>query len=329
MKGRRLLGTGLKLAISGGLLFLLYRKIPVQDIGRLLLTIDFRYLVPIVLLLLLNTLLSTWKWQLFLAADGVKLPFFTLMTTYMIAYFYNMFLPSNIGGDSYRIYDVARRSGEGVRTAAAVFADRVSGFVAMVSMGVAASAWVAARFGQPLFFLGPLAVLAALFLLLWALHRQTPVRLFMRLTRLDRVGLLVRLVEKFFLSFSCYGRNARLLAATLVISFVFQGSVITIIYFLARCLHARVDYLYFCAFVPLVGLLEVLPLSINGIGLRDAGYVFFFGWAGMSDLQTRSLALLFLAMSVAYSLLGGLFYLGRTLAGGPDPDRDGPRARGE
>ena len=52
-------------------------------------------------------------------------------------------------------------------------------------------------------------------------------------------------------------------------------------------------------------------MSVYGIGIRDMGYVFFFGMAGMSDVQTRSLALLFLAVTFVYSLIGGLLYLGR------------------
>jgi len=309
-----------KLLISSGLLYLLYRKIPVHDVKELLLSLEIWYLVPIFVLLFVNTFLSALKWQLFLRADGVHISFATLIGTYMIGNFYNMFLPSNIGGDSYRIYDVARKSKEGVRSAASVFADRVSGFVALVILGLLSSVVVASRFGEPLFFLGPLLILVLLGLILVALYKQTPVRLFLRVTRLDRVAVIQRLTEKFFLSFSCYGADRRLLVRVMAISFAFQGSVICIVYLLALAIHATVPFIYFSAFVPLIALVEVLPLSINGIGLRDAGYVFFFGWAGMTDIQTRSLALLFLAMSICYSLFGGLVYLGRIFSRLPETD---------
>ncbi len=311
MKTRKILFTLVKLAVSACLLYLLYRKIPIRAIAEVLLGINPWYLIPVAVLLIVNSLLSAWKWQLFLRADEIELPFFTLLSTYMIAYFYNMFLPTNIGGDAYRIYDVSRRSGETVRTVASVFADRVTGFVAMVSLGALASPYVAYRFGESMFLFGPLAVFTALVLALYCLYRQAPVRFLLRVTRLGKIQAVERITEKFFLSFSRYGSNRDLLNKTMLISFAFQLSVMTIIYLLSRSLHAHVPFIYFCAFVPLIGLLEMLPLSINGIGLRDAGYVFFFGWAGMSDLQTRSLAILFLAMSISYSLSGGLFYLPR------------------
>lgn len=313
-----------KLLISSGLIFLLYRKIPVSDIKGMLLSVEIWYMLPIFMLLVLNTLLSSLKWQLFLRADGVRIPYAALMWTYMIGSFYNMFLPSNIGGDSYRIYDVARMSKEGVRTAASVFADRVSGFLALVILGLLSSIVVAFRFDELFFFLGPLLILVIVGLVLVALFKQTPVRIFLKVTRLDRVAVIQRLTDKLFLSFSCYGADRRLLVQVMAISFAFQCSVICIVYLLALSLHATVPFIYFSAFVPLVALLEVLPLSINGIGLRDAGYVFFFGWAGMTDIQTRSLGLLFLAMSVCYSLLGGLVYLCRIFSRLSESDNGQP-----
>jgi len=300
-----------KLFISSGLLYLLYHRIPVAQVTRLLSTIQLLYLLPIVILLFCNTVISALKWKLFLRADNVNIPLSTLTATYLIGSFYSMFLPSTIGGDSYRIYDVAQKSQQGVRTAASVFADRFSGFLALVTLGLLSSIVVALRFDEPLFFLGPLSILVLLFALLAALYKQTPVILFMRLTGLDRFAALKNIVDKFFLSFSCYGADRKLLSQVMALSFTFQFSVICIVYLLSRSLHSHIPFIYFSAFVPLIGLVEVLPLSINGIGLRDAGYVFFFGWAGMGDIQTRSLALLFLAMSICYSLVGGLVYLVR------------------
>ncbi|XOF32906.1 MAG: lysylphosphatidylglycerol synthase transmembrane domain-containing protein [Candidatus Electrothrix sp. YB6] len=312
-RSRRRLFVAFKVLFSSSLIFLLYRKIPVADLRDLLLEIDFRYFLPISLLLFLNTVLSALKWRLFLLADSVDIPLPTLTMTYLIGSFYNLFLPSNIGGDSYRIYDIAKKSRDGVRSAASVFADRFSGFLALVLLSLISSVLVARAFDNLFFFFAPLLILLTLLTVLVALAREKPVRIFLQITRLNRFPLLVGLAEKFFLSFQCYGADRRLLLRVMLISFTFQLSVIVIVQLLALSLHASVPFFYFSAFVPLITLLEAVPISIFGLGLRDAGYVFFFGWAGMSDLQTRSLALLFLGISVCYSLLGGILYLLRVL----------------
>ncbi len=311
MKNRRLLLTAAKILVSFGLLFLLYSKTPIDAISRDLKDIDFRYLIPVALLLLVNTLLSAQKWRLFLRADDVHISLPTLTVTYLIGSFYNMFLPSNIGGDSYRIYDIAQQSSQGVRSAASVFADRFSGFLALVILSCLASTGVAWHLGKPLFFLGPLLILTLLLIILYALVKQRPVRIFLHYTRLDRFELITRLLEKFFLSINNYGSNRKLLFQVMLISFTFQMSVIYIIYLLALALHASTLFIFFIAFVPLITLMEALPVSIYGLGVRDIGYVFFFSRAGLTDIQTRALALLFLAVTVCYSLVGGLLYLYR------------------
>ena len=313
-----------KLLFSGGLLFLLYRKIPLQDLQGLLASVEYWFLLPISVLLFVNTVLSAWKWRLLLLADGVNIPLSTLTVTYLIGSFYNLFLPSSIGGDSYRIYDIAKKSSDGVRSAASVFADRFSGFLALVILSLISSILVAREFNNLMFFFGPLLILFLLLALLTALIKQKPIRLFLRVSRLDRFAVITRLVDKFFLSFQCYGADRRLLARVMGISFAFQLSVICIVYLLSLALHASVSFFYFSAFVPLITLLEALPVSIYGLGLRDVGYVFFFGWAGMTNLETRSLALLFLGITVSYSLLGGIVYLVRIFSA--DSTRSGNSA---
>ena len=311
-----------KLLFSSSLMFLLYRKIPLDDLHNLLSSFDLLFLPPILLLLFLNTAASALKWRLFLLADGVNIPFSTLTVTYLIGSFYNLFLPSNIGGDSYRIYDIAQKSKSGIRSAASVFADRFSGFLALVILSLLSSMLVARQFDNLFFFFGPLLILLILVVILIAFFREQPVRIFMTITRLARFPLLVGLMEKFFLSIKCYRADRNLFIKVMVISFAFQLSVCAIVWLLALSLHSRVSFIYFSAFVPLITLLEAVPISIFGLGLRDVGYVFFFGWTGMTELQSRLLALLFFALAVGYSLIGGLAYLGRTIHAAVKPQRE-------
>lgn len=323
-KKKKQLFLFLKIAFSSTLMFILYRRIPLEELKEVMGSLDYFYFLPICLLLFVNTVLSALKWRLFLAADGVDLPLSTLTMTYLIGSFYNLFLPSNIGGDSYRIYDIAQKSRDSVRSAASVFADRFSGFLALVSLSLISSVLVAHEFDNFLFFLAPLMIFLLMLAVLIALVKEKPVRTLLNLTRLNRFPLLVKLTEKFFLSFQCYGADRGLLAQVMLISFVFQLSVIFIVQLLALSLHASVSFFYFSAFVPLITLMEALPVSVFGLGLRDAGYVFFFGWVGMTDIQTRSLALLFLGTSMGYSLIGGLVYLIRLLTSRPASPADSP-----
>ncbi len=64
---------------------------------------------------------------------------------------------------------------------------------------------------------------------------------------------------------------------------------------------------YFAAF-PLVALMILLPVSFNGIGVREGGFIYFLGLKGVQPEQALSLSLSFFAIQVAASLVGGIFY---------------------
>lgn len=299
----------LKLAVSISLIAFLYRKTPLEEIGRLLTQIEVGYLLPIILLLFLNTLISARKWQIFLKADNLHIGLWDLTVSYMSGTFCNLFLPSNIGGDSYRIYDIARQSREAARSAASVFADRLSGFVALVFLSFISSLVVAAGFGSLRLLVIPTLLLLLFLLIVIGLVKQEPVRKMLDFTGMTRIGAVERLVDKLFSSFSSYRQDKGVIVRVMLLSFLFQFSVITVVYLMARALGVTLPFYYFSAFVPIITLMEALPISIYGIGVRDYGYVYFFSQVGMGDLQTRTLALFFMATAVCYSLIGGLFFL--------------------
>lgn len=306
---RRYLLIAVKLAVSISLIAFLYRKTPLEEIGRLLAQIEVRYLLPIILLLFLNTVISARKWQFFLKADNLHLSLWDLTVSYMSGTFCNLFLPSNIGGDSYRIYDIARQSRQTARSAASVIADRLSGFVALVILSFVSSLAVAAAFGSWQLLVVPTLLLVLFILIMVALVKQEPVRKILDITRITRISAIQRVLEKLFASFTSYQQEQGVIVRVMLLSFLFQFSVITVVYLMARALGVTLPFYYFSAFVPIITLMEALPISIYGIGVRDYGYVYFFSQVGMGDLQTRSLALFFMATAVCYSLIGGLFFL--------------------
>lgn len=317
----------LKLAVSISLVTFLYRKTPLEEIGSLLAQIEVGYLMPIGLLLFINTLISARKWQIFLKADNLDLSLWDLTVSYMSGTFCSLFLPSNIGGDSYRIYDIARQSRQAAGSAASVFADRLSGFMALAILSFVSSLTVAAVFGSIQFLVLPSLILLLFFLIVFSLMKQHAIIKILDYLGVTRFGIIERLVNKFLYSFSNYRRESGVIVKVMLLSFLFQFSVITVVYLMARALGVTLPFYYFSAFVPIISLMEALPISIYGIGVRDYGYVYFFSQVGMGDLQTRSLALLFMATAVCYSLIGGLFLLFKLWAKkkslAPNHDNDG------
>lgn len=300
-----------KLAVSAALIWALYRKVPLADFHARITAIALAPLAVVLVLLFVNTLLSTWKWQILLRADGIAVPFRKLFTSYIVGTFFNLFLPSSIGGDAYRVVDVAQYSAQGARTFASVLADRLSGFLALVCLALIAAVPVAWHAGRPALIILPVMAAAGIVTAIFFLSRRTPARALLRVMRLDRFPRLTTLVDRVIDCFQRYQRERAVILHIMAISFAFQLSVITCVYLMARSLGITAGFQYFVAFVPLIALMEAIPISIYGIGVRDAGYAFFFSFAGLSAIQTRALAILYLIANVLYALIGGLVFLFR------------------
>ncbi|MGD9611713.1 MAG: lysylphosphatidylglycerol synthase transmembrane domain-containing protein [Kiritimatiellia bacterium] len=297
-----------KLAVMGGLLAVLYRNVDFAAFRAALAGLRWGWLPLIYALFLLNTGLSSWKWQLLLETDGVRVPFRSLLSSYLIGTFFNLFLPSSIGGDSYRVV-AASRHGGAAKSFASVFADRLTGFLALAVWGLLFSAfgWSSLPDKRMLFL--PVIVFGAMAALVFALVQRTGLVAVWRLVRLDRLKALDAFLHRFLDSMAGYHADRRLLAKVFGISLSFQLMAIAIIFCISKAMAWEVPFIYFSIFVPLITLGEALPISIFGIGVRDSLYVFFFAQGGASREQALSLALVYVLITIVYSLLGGALFL--------------------
>jgi uncharacterized membrane protein YbhN (UPF0104 family) len=186
-----------------------------------------------------------------------------------------------------------------------VFADRLSGVCLLCVLAVGAALcspiplpdWVAAcvlAIGGGL-VLGLLVLpLARGVLSRWP--ALVPVRLRERLERLLDAILI-------------YGRHGRVLLATTLLSAVIQFLNAVLVWMTGVALGLDVPLTWYCLIVPLVTLLTLLPISLNGMGLRELGYVVLLLPVGVDESHAVTLAFLGFAVSVVSSLAGLGFYL--------------------
>lgn len=297
-----------KLAVMAGLLTVLYRNVDFAAFRNALTGLKWGWLPLIYALFLLNTTLSAWKWKMLLASDGVRVPLGRLLSSYLIATFFNLFLPSSIGGDSYRVVDASRHGGA-AKSFASVFADRLTGFLALAIWGLLFSAIGWSRLPDKRILFLPAIVFGLMASLVFALVQRTWLVAVLRFLRVDRLKKLDAFLHRFLDSMAGYHANRRLLAKVFGISLFFQMMAIVIIFCISQALAWQVPFIYFSIFVPLITLGEALPISIFGIGVRDSLYVFFFAQGGASREQALSMALVYVLITIVYSLLGGVLFL--------------------
>jgi uncharacterized protein (TIRG00374 family) len=313
---KRVLLQILKVAVSLGLIVLLLSRI---SPGRLMAVIEETRplnLVLAIFVFFLSGLLGSFQWHLLLRAGGIALPFPKTFKLYFVGLFFNNFLPANVGGDVVKIYDVSRIGNDPHQVFAITLLDRVIGITGLCLLAIAASVILHGRGDIPslklyiLIFAGCIAPVIAL-----ALNRRLSgavKRMFGMITWWG-LGGRFRAVFEHLGSF----RRLRFLLlklTLLAVSVQFMrvathlavGSALGIPLSLERGLG-------FFVFVPLLGLLMVLPISINGLGVREGMGVILFTQIGLLEEQALLVEFITYVVMVVVSLLGGLFFLQRHL----------------
>ena len=308
--GRRFLGLAVKLAVSAGLLALLIARSDAPRLWAYVRDASPGWLAAALGLYLLMVLASAWRWGLLLDAQGVRVPARTLTASFLVATFFNNFLPSNIGGDVVRIADTARPAGSKTLAAAVVLIDRGIGLLGLVLLAAVAATAAGTGGGEPVSpLLLWLAFAGALALSLPAL--LAPERVLGLLSPLQRfnpewVGARLRHLS---------ATLTRFRGAPLALGGCFAGAVLVqaiLVAFYAAVAHAigvSVSPWHMAVIVPMSFLVQMLPVSLNGFGLREAVFSFYFARLGLPIEAGLVISLLGAGLVVLFSLTGAVVYV--------------------
>src|SRR5579872_5129149 len=129
---RRALPIVLKIAVSAILLVFLLRTAHVGDLWAQAKSASLPWLGVALGFYFVNVLFSIWRWRALLAAQDVHVPVRKLLGSYLVALFFNNFLPSNIGGDVIRIRDTAPAARSRTLATMVVLTDRVIGLLVLI-----------------------------------------------------------------------------------------------------------------------------------------------------------------------------------------------------
>lgn len=255
-----------------------------------------------------NVFLSAYKWRLLLAIHGVEYSTLRLTRYYFIAVFLNNFLPTSIGGDGYRIYKTMRNERSRASAIIAVLMERLTGFGALVALGVASAALLASEAAGPMLVLliGIVAACCVVAVPLSArMHPWVPRRLLNALpARLRQLlGTLAEHVDD-------YVRHPGRSLAVLLISVLFH---LTVAYAFFLLLHYGADQpitmLQVVAVLAVTTLAAVLPISFNGLGVYEGTFIYLFAQYGVPPDVSIVPMILNRAALIALSLFGAAAYL--------------------
>jgi uncharacterized membrane protein YbhN (UPF0104 family) len=120
-----------------------------------------------------------------------------------------------------------------------------------------------------------------------------------------------RVGKNLHLALQSYPRHWRALVNAMLISLVvhlMQGWMHVLI---GHALAFEIPWSYAFIIYPLVGTFSALPVSLNGIGLREGGYLFLLTRIGVSSEKAIAFGLLWFIVVALDSLIGGLIFVVR------------------
>lgn len=252
---------------------------------------------------LVGVVLSALRWQRVLAALELPARVPTLLRHYLASLFVGNFLPTTIGGDVLRVKRLADENGETPTTVASVVLERLTGWLVLplltiialtVNPGLGRVAPGAARTALTV-ALATLALLATLLVL-----ASNP-----RLgRRLDGNEGWRRFTGAVHLGLDRVRHNPALAFEIFTVGFAYQLAVMLAAFMAAKTLGLTVGWTAILAFFPVVAIVQVLPLTVGGLGTREAALVFFLQPLGVAQADAFALGLLVYFVNLGVSLLG-------------------------
>ena len=310
LKNKKVRGV-LQVLLSLILLLILLNRVGFQDVLDTMANINAAWYLLAFAIFLLNIVIRSYRWTILLHSLNDRPPYRRLLYLYFVGFFANNFIPSGFGGDVVKVVSLRQRYGRGTEALSSVIMDRLTGLLGTSLIALTALTWNTLN-GTTAIEL-PLGLWLAIFAISFGIPAG-----FLVIRSTDLVGTIT---ERFPSTrrLPLYDRFARLvdtvhrypyptLLRALLISVPFTINLVLIQYFVSRALGVDVPPILFPLFVPLIALINLLPIAFNGLGVREGVYLFLFVPAGVAPEEAVAMSLAYYFLRFGAGVIGGLLY---------------------
>lgn len=324
---RRVLVPVAKVVVSAALLWLLLGRV---DLVRLLAQArqaSVPWLLAALALYFAMVLVSAWRWALLLTAQGATVSARWLVNSCLVATFFNNFLPSNIGGDVIRIRDTAPATGSKTTATTIVLADRGLGLLGLLIVAAVAASGPGSL-GPEFSWLPPLlwaavvagATAVVLFVLTprvgaWCL---SPLHAFNHDWVTKRVLQLTETIARL-------GQRPAGLLWCSVGAVVVQLILVAFYAAITQSMGIPIPVWHLAVLVPLSFLAQMVPISMNGFGVREAVFTYYFQRISLPAESALAVSFMGAALVMVFSLSGAAALASRAI---PSRRPNGARTTG-
>ncbi len=312
---KKLLGLA-QIALSVALLAWLLSRVGLDEVVSTLTTIDLRWYLLAFVLFQLNTFIRAYRWYVLLHALDNRPNFLYLVYLYYVGFFANNFIPSGFGGDVVKVVSLRQSYGHGSEALSSVAMERLTGLVGSSLIALIALVWNLSSHTADLelpsalwgvVILISIGIPTLFFIARWSHPIELANRWFPWVTSLPYYAKIENLIN------TIHRYPLKALVTSLLISIPFTLSLVFVQMAIARAFGVQLPFAVFALFVPLIALINLLPIAFNGLGVREGVYAFLFVPIGVPAATALSMSLAFYFLRFSAGLLGGLMYALRSV----------------
>ncbi len=294
----------LKLFVSLAFVAWLVLQTNWSEVGEYVQKISIIHVVAYVGVLLLGMAVSSWKWKILLDHKEIHISLKKSFQLYLTGAFINNFMPSTIGGDTYRTYQVGKENKRYSAVGSTVIFDRFTGFFALMLLTgiIAIFQWQEiSRYAELRFSVIGILLLMHGFIFFGILTRFS----FWKKLSIKFPVIIQRLGNEL-----SHYRQENIYLKVIGISVIFSLIGVALLnWILFAGLGISVGIMQYLSVIFIISIISALPISINNIGLKEWAYVTFFGFFGVAASAVVTVALVSRILQMLVSFVALPMYL--------------------
>ena len=297
-----------KILVSAVFLFWIIFKVDWTSVIENVSNLNGFYLIFYILAVILGIIISSYKWKVLANFKGIKLNFLEFFKFYLTGTFINNFMPSFVGGDTFKAYETGKAQGKYIEATSAVFMDRITGLFGATILALIFSLLNIAKVIDSKVLIIINIIIALSFLTDIFIAKVRKYAFWSRLGKYfpDKVVAFVA-------DLGTYNNDSKIFRKTILLAFVFDFIGIALAnYILFLAFGIQIGILDYMSVIFLISIVSAVPISINNIGIKEWAYITFFGVFGLSSSGVIAVAIASRMIQMLISFFALPIYLKRS-----------------
>jgi uncharacterized protein (TIRG00374 family) len=300
--------TGARVVIGLGLIVFLFWSLDIEKIIGNIRGMQPVYLLYAAIPYLLFIVISAWRWQVLLDYKKFGMRFGETFKIYFISLFFNNFLPTTVGGDMMRVgYTMKGRRADALAT---VLVDRILGFVGLFIFALIAVLYLLIEKKEteflPFMVIGFIIVVMITYIF-FSERAYSFISPVISKIRFLKIGERINRLHEAGTDFgNAWGPISLCTLQSVIIQATLAIAPFCVL--LGMGYH-EVSLLSFFIYVPIINVISMIPISLNGLGIRENSYVVLFSRVGLDGEVSLAMSLVSFFVIFVFSLIGGFLFI--------------------